>query len=166
MEMSSLRWPHGSWANVTIFISMVYGTSQLGWLMAYPSFIHLSVLPPCMPVNEFWYFLQLKRAEATEKIKWKSRSAMMCVEISCRKYRIVDFFIKLMIRDGYTCVVTGTQDPSHPAPTAGRFITPLVGAHILRRAIGEFNKDHTSKSVGHLFDQSSISRWPDVLYPV
>ncbi|KXN89302.1 hypothetical protein AN958_05806 [Leucoagaricus sp. SymC.cos] len=38
----------------------------------------------------------------------------------------------VMLRDGYTPRVR------------------LVGAHILRRAIGEFDNDHNSKSVGHL----------------
>ncbi|KAF8076872.1 hypothetical protein FPV67DRAFT_1472998 [Lyophyllum atratum] len=52
----------------------------------------------------------------------------------------------LMMRDGYTCVLTGFQDSSHPKRAQGIPKVPLVGAHILRRAIGQFDKDHNSKS--------------------
>ncbi|KAF8076877.1 hypothetical protein FPV67DRAFT_1473008, partial [Lyophyllum atratum] len=52
----------------------------------------------------------------------------------------------LLMRDGYTCVLTGYQDSSHPKRAQGIPKVPLVGAHILRRAIGEFDKDHNSKS--------------------
>jgi hypothetical protein len=81
-------------------------------------------------------------------------SPMMCVDASRRKYRFVDFLIQLKIRDGYTCVVTGFQDLLHPNPNADFQSVALVGAHILRRAIGEFNE----KSVGRLSIQSTISR--------
>ena len=70
----------------------------------------------------------------------------------------VDFPLKVMIRDGYTCVLTGFQDSSHPKPAKGTPRVRLVGAHILRRAIGEFDNDHNSKSVGHLSIQRTISR--------
>ncbi|KAG5635140.1 hypothetical protein H0H81_012328, partial [Sphagnurus paluster] len=52
----------------------------------------------------------------------------------------------LMIRDGYKCVVTGFQDPSHPAldPNIPKF--DLQGAHILRRAIAKFDNDRGSDS--------------------
>jgi hypothetical protein len=75
---------------------------------------------------------------------------MMCVEASQRKYRFVDLSLKVMRRDGYTCVLTGLQDTGHPKPTEGTTRFELVGAHILRRAIGEFDNDHNSKSVCHL----------------
>ena len=73
-----------------------------------------------------------------------------------KKY-FVDFVFKLKIRDGYTCVVTGFQDRSHPIPTPGSFRPRLVGAHILRRAVCEFDQDHTSKSVGGLSIQCTTS---------
>jgi len=52
----------------------------------------------------------------------------------------------VMVRDGYTCIVSGFQDLSHPKPAEGTPRVRLVGAHILRRAIGEFDNDHNSKS--------------------
>jgi len=83
---------------------------------------------------------------------------MTCVDASCRNYLFVDFFIKLKIRDGYTCVVTGYQDSLHPNPLRGFPQLDLVGAHILPRGIGRFNKDHTSKSVSHLSIKTTIFR--------
>ena len=57
-----------------------------------------------------------------------------------------------MVRDGYTCVVTGLQDESHPAPNTGPNIYPvdLAACHILCGAIGNLSDDHKSDSVGHL----------------
>ncbi|KAG5649626.1 hypothetical protein H0H81_002791 [Sphagnurus paluster] len=56
------------------------------------------------------------------------------------------FHDDVMIRDGYTCVITGYQDSSHPNPVEDTARVRLVAAHILRRAIGEFDEDHNSKS--------------------
>jgi hypothetical protein len=82
----------------------------------------------------------------------------MCVDASRSIYYFVDFLLKVMIRDGYTCILTGFQDSSHPKPAEGTPKVRLVGAHILRRAIGEFDEDHNSKSVRHLSIRSTISR--------
>ncbi|KAF8867688.1 hypothetical protein CPB84DRAFT_1970401 [Gymnopilus junonius] len=56
------------------------------------------------------------------------------------------FSDNVIIRDGYTCVLTGFQDSSHPKPAKGTPRLGLVGAHILPMAISEFDKDHDSKS--------------------
>lgn len=69
-----------------------------------------------------------------------------------------------MIRDGYTCVPTGFQDSSHPKPAKGIPVVRLVGAHILRRAIGEFDNDHNSKSVGHLSIHNVLLNGRRLLY--
>lgn len=88
----------------------------------------------------------------------------MCIGASWIKYCFVDFPLKVMIRDGYMCVLTGFQDSSHPKPAEGIPRVRLVGTHILHRAIGEFDNDHNSKSVGYLSFQGMISRSPDVIY--
>ncbi|TDL22561.1 hypothetical protein BD410DRAFT_748283 [Rickenella mellea] len=49
-------------------------------------------------------------------------------------------------RDGYTCVLTGFQDFSHPAPTDNTLSLGLEASHILRRSIGNFDPDHKSDS--------------------
>jgi len=72
------------------------------------------------------------------------------VDVSWSKYRFVDFPIKVIIRDGYTCVLTGFQDPSHPATDGNIPSVYLQASHILRRAIGKFDKDPKSDSVGRL----------------
>ncbi|KIM46724.1 hypothetical protein M413DRAFT_261455 [Hebeloma cylindrosporum] len=53
----------------------------------------------------------------------------------------------LMIRDGYTCIVTGAQDEAHPAPIRGGFKCNLVAAQILRGRFGNFGKGQTSQSI-------------------
>ena len=57
-----------------------------------------------------------------------------------------------MVRDGYTCVITGRQDESHPSPdpTSDFYPVPLEVCQILRIAIGNFDNDQKSDSVGHL----------------
>ena len=49
-----------------------------------------------------------------------------------------------MVRDGYTCVITGYEDVSHPARNESDPDMFLQASHILRRSIGNFDKDHTS----------------------
>ena len=63
MEMSSLHWPHGSWFNVTTFVSMVYGTSQLGWL-------HFQVLLLCFYMS------------GNSEFTWKGRQFFIVVHWS------------------------------------------------------------------------------------
>jgi hypothetical protein len=75
----------------------------------------------------------------------------MYVEATWRKYCFVDFSLKVIRRDGYTCVLTGFQNHSHPKPTKGTPRVYLVGAHILHRVIGAFDSDHNSRSVRYLF---------------
>lgn len=51
----------------------------------------------------------------------------------------------VILRDGYTCILTRMRDSSYPI--AGSFRTlDLAAAHILRRAVGNFDPNHTSKS--------------------
>ncbi|KAF9035289.1 hypothetical protein BJ165DRAFT_1615629 [Panaeolus papilionaceus] len=47
-------------------------------------------------------------------------------------------------RDSYVCVVTGAEDYLHPNSSSNNPITVLEAAHILRRAIGEYDSDHKS----------------------
>jgi hypothetical protein len=84
------------------------------------------------------------------------------------KYRFADFLIKVMRRDGYECILTGSQDSAHPDPAEEIFTTDLVVAHILRRAVGQFDKDPNSDSVRHLPIQSrKLADWMFfLLYPV
>ncbi|KAF4613468.1 hypothetical protein D9613_007421 [Agrocybe pediades] len=53
---------------------------------------------------------------------------------------------EVLVRDGYKCVLTGSQHITHPNIDANILVVDLEVAHILRRAIGEFNPDHKSKS--------------------
>ncbi|KAF8867689.1 hypothetical protein CPB84DRAFT_1811096 [Gymnopilus junonius] len=55
------------------------------------------------------------------------------------------FLERVLKRDGYACVVTGYQDSKHPNPGPDDQVN-LISAHILRRAIGQFDNDHNSKS--------------------
>ena len=76
---------------------------------------------------------------------------MTYVNGSWSKFCFVDFpIIKVMVRDGYTCVITGYKDVSHPARDETYPDYNLQAAHILRRSIGNYDSDHTSTSVGHL----------------
>lgn len=89
---------------------------------------------------------------------------MMYVDGSWSKYCFVDSpNIKVIIRDGYTCVLTGYKDLAHPALDESDPGLFLQAAHILRRSIGKYN-DHTSDFVGHLSIQSISYRLSDFLY--
>ena len=72
------------------------------------------------------------------------------------KYRcFVDSpIIKVIVRDGYACVLTRYKDMSHPARDRSDPLVYLQAAHIIPRSIGEFKNYHTSDSVGHLFVKS------------
>ena len=72
-------------------------------------------------------------------------------KILCSKDYFVDPpIIKLLKRDGHKCVLTGFKGTSHPALDGSDPLVYLQASHILRRSIGNFEKDHTSASVGHL----------------
>ncbi|KAF9555155.1 hypothetical protein CPC08DRAFT_821258 [Agrocybe pediades] len=61
-------------------------------------------------------------------------------------HRQKSFADDVLVRDGYQCVLTGSQHITHPNIDANILVVDLDIAHILRRAIGEFNTDHKSKS--------------------
>ncbi|KAF4611198.1 hypothetical protein D9613_007133 [Agrocybe pediades] len=52
----------------------------------------------------------------------------------------------VIVRDGYTCVLTGFQDRSHPDIKRDIPVVKLVDARILPRALGKFDCDPDSKS--------------------
>ncbi|KAF9560114.1 hypothetical protein CPC08DRAFT_762902 [Agrocybe pediades] len=52
----------------------------------------------------------------------------------------------VLARDEYTCVVTGYQHYAGPNIKEDVPVANVVVAHILRRAVGEFNANHESKS--------------------
>ncbi|PPQ93558.1 hypothetical protein CVT25_005581 [Psilocybe cyanescens] len=58
----------------------------------------------------------------------------------------------VLLRDGYTCVLTGFEDWSHPQPSDDTPRVRLNGAHILRRAICQFNGSKSYKSAVTTFD--------------
>ncbi|KAF8175762.1 hypothetical protein BJ912DRAFT_706669 [Pholiota molesta] len=60
--------------------------------------------------------------------------------------RKASFADDVMKRDGFTCVVTSMQDLEHPEPNEDIEQSTLHAAHILRRAIGQFDSDHNSDS--------------------
>src|SRR6266567_618933 len=62
-------------------------------------------------------------------------------------YRLVDLPIKVMMRDRHKCIITVYQDVSHPLPDENVPSVFLKACHILRRAVGKFDKDHKSNSV-------------------
>jgi len=70
-------------------------------------------------------------------------------------YHFFDLLLKVIRRDGYTCVITGYQDFSHPKLDANVLEVELVGAHILPRAVGEFDSNPNSEYVGDPFFQSA-----------
>ncbi|KAF5325234.1 hypothetical protein D9619_009581 [Psilocybe cf. subviscida] len=49
-------------------------------------------------------------------------------------------------RDGYACILTGSQDNAHPKPAEDIPILRLEAAHILCRGVGRFDKDKASDS--------------------
>ena len=90
---------------------------------------------------------------------------MTYVDGSWSKYCFVDSsIIKVIVRDGYSCVLTGYKGFSHPALNQSDPGLYLRATHILRRSIGKYNNDHTSDSVGHLSVQSIAYRLLDLLY--
>ncbi|KAG5637124.1 hypothetical protein H0H81_005717 [Sphagnurus paluster] len=56
----------------------------------------------------------------------------------------------VMVRDGCACVLTGFQDPSHPALDENVPDFHLEATHMLYRAIAKFDDDPASDSVGCL----------------
>ncbi|PPQ93559.1 hypothetical protein CVT25_005579, partial [Psilocybe cyanescens] len=67
--------------------------------------------------------------------------------------RAKSFRDDVLLRDGYTCVLTGFEDWSHPQPSYNTPRVRLNGAHILRRAICQFDD---SKSVSHPTIRSKV----------
>ncbi|KXN86444.1 hypothetical protein AN958_10100 [Leucoagaricus sp. SymC.cos] len=116
----------------------------------------------CRFQNLIFSLVKTSRGHANQPNKRPSQVATPTVEQTATHLlegvgnRNNNFPDDVMRRDGYTCVLTGFQDVSHPKPAKGIFKTRLIVAHILRRSIGQFDSDHNSKSVGHLSTQSAF----------
>ena len=93
-----------------------------------------------------------------------AHSEMMYVDEYWSKYRFVDPIFKVMLRDGYMCVITGYKDVSHPQSNEDDPYISLQAAHILCRSIGKFDNDRSSTSVGRLSVQCITYRLPDLTF--
>lgn len=70
--------------------------------------------------------------------------------VYCAIPHFVDNSVKLLLRDGHECVVTGQLDYTNPSPRSpGRLRSNLKACHILRRAVMAYD-DKNSNSVSAL----------------